>query len=268
MSKAKYPATCLLCRAEFDKSIIWRHLSKCAANIEQGYIGNKKYKKRTLYLLRIQAKYNPFYWLYVEAQDQARVGDVDDLLRGIWLECCGHLSAFSWADTADQKDAWSLEEFIETGTGEYPNDVPMDATIQSVWKPKRNLQYQYDFGTTTDLTLRMVSQRSGLVKPKELVRVVARNHQPVVPCGNCGQPATVVSPEYSYDTSGWLCDACRTKSTVPDNADEDEYYDEQYFLPVLNSPRTGACGYNGSSLVHLGEPLPIYALPEEKEGED
>lgn len=34
------------------------------------------------------------YWLYLEMPARATLTDLDGFLRDIWLECCGHLSAF------------------------------------------------------------------------------------------------------------------------------------------------------------------------------
>lgn len=39
-----------------------------------------------------------------------------------------------------------------------------------------------------------------------------------------------------WDGEGWLCESCAKNHEC----------DEDMFLPVLNSPRTGVCGYTGS----------------------
>src|SRR5438045_3051287 len=53
------------------------------------------------------------YWLHLEAGPTATLEDLDLYLRRIWLECCGHLSAFQingvrYAAVPD--DEWGLEE--------------------------------------------------------------------------------------------------------------------------------------------------------------
>jgi hypothetical protein len=43
--------------------------------------------------------------------------------------------------------------------------------------------------------------------------------------------------ENSYDESGWFCERC---------AEENDLNTEEMTLPVVNSPRTGVCGYTGT----------------------
>ena len=35
----------------------------------------------------------PEYWLHVEGRETASLQQLDSLLRRVWLECCGHMSA-------------------------------------------------------------------------------------------------------------------------------------------------------------------------------
>jgi hypothetical protein len=94
--------------------------------------------------------------------------------------------------------------------------------------------YEYDFGTTTELKLRVLAERLG-PRQREAVQVLARNNPPVFPCVVCGQEATQVCTQCIYEDEGWLCDAC---------VSEHECGDEMC-LPVVNSPRVGMCGYAG-----------------------
>ena len=94
-------------------------------------------------------------------------------------------------------------------------------------------KHDYDFGTTTRLTLRVL----GMVKvplPAHEIRIVARNDAPEMLC-ECGQPATWVCTECYWDDEGLLCDKCA----------EDHECGEECLLPVVNSPRCGVCGYCG-----------------------
>ena len=68
-----------------------------------------------------------------------------------------------------------------------------------------------------------------------LVRVLARNDAPVLPCDVCGKEATHVCTRCIYDDQGWLCDACVAEHECG----------EEMLLPVVNSPRVGMCGYEG-----------------------
>lgn len=49
-----------------------------------------------LSLLRVEGEHG-LYWLGVEAKASARLRHLDQFLRRIWLECCGHLSKFEIA---------------------------------------------------------------------------------------------------------------------------------------------------------------------------
>ena len=51
-------------------------------------------KQTGLFVLLINDKYSKQYWLAVEMKDTASLKDLDQFLRDIWLECCGHLSDF------------------------------------------------------------------------------------------------------------------------------------------------------------------------------
>ncbi len=65
--------------------------------------------------------------------------------------------------------------------------------------------------------------------------VLSRNEAPVIVCQSCGKPATQVCSQCVYDGEGWLCEECA----------EDHECGEEMFLPVVNSPRVGMCGYTG-----------------------
>ncbi|MGZ8519503.1 MAG: hypothetical protein ACXWX7_05065, partial [Candidatus Binatia bacterium] len=68
------------------------------------------------------------------------------------------------------------------------------------------------------------------------VRLLARNEPLVWPCDDCQAPATVVCPFCIDSGDGLFCDA---------HADAHEHAGEEVYLPVVNSPRMGVCGYTG-----------------------
>ena len=69
------------------------------------------------------------------------------------------------------------------------------------------------------------------------VRVLARNDPPDIPCGICHKNAAAyIDMESPDDESGWFCEQC---------AEEHDLDTEEMVLPVVNSPRTGVCGYTG-----------------------
>lgn len=96
-------------------------------------------------------------------------------------------------------------------------------------------RYEYDFGSTTSLTGHVLSGRHGSIG-REPVRLLARNEPLAWACARCGAPATTICP-YCLDTDdGLFCDA---------HAEVHEHADEDIYLPVVNSPRMGVCGYAG-----------------------
>ncbi len=165
-------------------------------------------------VLRFVAVGAPNYWLIIESKAEAPLRQLDKLLRQLWLECCGHMSAF------------------RVGRRELAMTTAISIAFAGV---ASKLDYEYDFGSTTALTGERVSKRNGSIG-RESVRLLARNEPLVWPCGECNVPATVVCPYCIDADDGLFCDA---------HADVHEHADEEVYLPVVNSPRMGVCGYTG-----------------------
>lgn len=227
MSRVTTKATCPFCQGMFGKAGMTKHLAACkarAAAIEAE--SQQKSRRGRLFHLVVAGRHAPMYWMHLEVPADAHLTDLDSFLRETWVECCGHLSAFQIAGVSyDSMDA------IEWGSG----DKPMDGVkLGKVLGVGQQGIYEYDFGTTTELSLSVVAERTGPVGGKTIT-VLARNEPPAIPCQNCGQPATEVCTECVWDGTGWICDAC-----VATHACGDEM-----LLPVVNSPRVGMCGYSG-----------------------
>jgi hypothetical protein len=97
---ARTPQTkgiCQFCRREIAKAGVVRHLAACepwqGAMAEAERSGRKT---ETLHHLRVQAAGLPQFWLDLEMRGSAKLQDLDKYLRAIWLECCGHMSQFSF----------------------------------------------------------------------------------------------------------------------------------------------------------------------------
>ena len=99
----------------------------------------------------------------------------------------------------------------------------------------QQFEHEYDFGTTTELKLKVVAEREGMAVKGKPVQVLAQNEPPEIPCENCGKLATQVCSECIYEGEGWVCDDCA----------EEHECGEDMLLPVVNSPRVGMCGYTG-----------------------
>jgi len=184
-----------------------RHLMSCpAAAYDAGGA------QTALVQLRIEAAADPRYWLYVEARSDATLQQLDALLRRVWLECCGHMSAF------------------RVGREELAKRSAIGLVLG-----RRGLAftYDYDFGSTTSLRGQVLGERQGS-RGRAALRLLARNDPRSWRCEMCTRPATVVCP-FCIDSGPCLfCDG---------HAQEHPCAEEEVYLPVVNSPRMGVCAY-------------------------
>ena len=230
MTRQSSRGTCSFCKGTFAKSTMARHLNSCKARPEaEGESGAKGEAGRKVLHLQVEGLYQPMYWLHIEIPENATLEDLDDFLRVFWVECCSHLSSFEINGES------YISEVFE------PGDRSMKIALKKVIEPGMKFEYIYDFGTSTELLIKVLSVRESRVKGKD-VRVLARNEPPDIRCQICGKPATKVCSMCVYEGEGWLCDECAEKHKC---SEEDEYC-EDMFLPVVNSPRVGMCAYEGS----------------------
>ena len=121
--------------------------------------------------------------------------------------------------------------------------------------------YDYDFGSTT--TLKITVMDTGFFRPRQrnAVRLLARNEDYVFECRDCGQPADYVNAEcFDYLENPFICEACAEKQRQraengedEDEPDDEQRYDPDMLLPIVNSPRMGVCGYEGELDVYTFE---------------
>jgi len=123
----------------------------------------RKSQKTKSFHLVVEGRYSPAYWIHLSAPANTTLEALDRFLRDIWLECCGHLSAFTIE--GKRYSSGSMEEFDEKG---------MDVTLGEVLRPGMKFYHEYDFGTTTELMLRVVSRGEGKIKG-ESIRLLVRN---------------------------------------------------------------------------------------------
>lgn len=165
-------------------------------------------------MLKIEGAYAKDYWLFVDIPLTASLTSLDHFLRDIWLECCGHMSAFSSKGHREMKNSRKFSTF----------------------EPGDQFLHEYDFGDTTE-TLITVVDRTRRKPQKAAVRLLARNIPFQFQCAACGAPATDICTECIYETDNpFYCAACAEK-----------HEHEEMLLPVTNSPRMGVCGYCGDS---------------------
>jgi hypothetical protein len=207
-----------------------RHLKGCSANHEpsQG-------KPARLFHLRVEDAYSPIFWLDLEMKAQAPLAKLDSFLREIWLECCGHLSSFDIEGvsyTVSPSGGGFFGGFVERS---------MKAKLGDVASEGIRFHHTYDFGTSTELKLRVVGEREGRIG-REPLRLLSRNEALIWNCTVCDEPAD------------WVCTYCMYEQENPfycevhADGEEHECAEEEALLPVVNSPRMGMCGYTVAAL--------------------
>ncbi len=221
--------TCYLCQGKFSKVAMARHLAKCRQEKTKATGTPKK-------ILHLQVAGVPWanYWMHLEMPAHAKLIEVDEFLRQTWLECCGHLSAFTIEGR--RYAIHPVDDFMMDSDF---HEETMNRTLDSVLKPGMTFKHEYDYGTTTELALKVVAERQGTAKGNSIT-LLARNDPPDYKCENCKQKlATQVCSVCMYYKAAWYCDDCYEKHACYKKG-------EDYFLPVVNSPRVGQCGYTGT----------------------
>jgi hypothetical protein len=203
MATTKTDAICFICGKTLVKTAAKNHIVKEHSDGGEECV-----------LLKIEGAYDKEYWLYVDAPKKDALEELDDFLRQIWMECCGHMSVFY-------------------AGGPY-NEVDSSRKLSS-FAAGDKITYAYDMGSTTECLITFAGE-TRRPKQKDSVRVLARNIAPVFECASCGKPAAHICRECMYDSDNPnYCEKCLDKH-------EHEY---ELALPITNSPRNGECGYCG-----------------------
>jgi hypothetical protein len=209
---------CVFCGREMTRGGLAKHLESCAARQEAvSHADQNPGNEQTIYHLQVQDAWAGDFWLHLEMRDSATLKTLDSYLRTIWLECCGHLSQFSFDSYGDEQ-------------------VGMSRKAGSVFRPGMELLHIYDFGTSSETKIKVVSARQGKPLTKHSIYLMARNEPPEVKCCKCGEPAA------------WLCMECEDEETGAALllcGKHVKAHKEHAILPFVNSPRTGMCGYEG-----------------------
>jgi len=206
-----------------------RHLRSCPerqaslAKVEKG-----RGPLQPIYHLLMQDAWSGDFWLHLELPGRTKLEELDHYLRAIWLECCGHLSAFEigsvyYTQIFDDGLSWREER-------------DMSVPVAKVFHPGLEFNYEYDFGTTTHLKGKVVRKREGKWRGKPIA-LMARNAPQSFDCVLCGKAAE------------WICSECLWEDQAGCTYCEDclvnhECGDEMG-MPIVNSPRMGMCGYVG-----------------------
>lgn len=200
---------CYFCGKEISSGKMQNHLLKEHLNIEGG--------DEPCYVLEIVGlDEDKSCWLLVDIPCKSILKTLDNFLRRIWMECCGHMSCFH--------DEGRDEINIRRKMKDFPaNDMDV-------------LFYEYDFGTTTECVI-FINGKTMRPKQSKPIRVLARNVPTRYKCAGCGAPATQICSECFCEVGdeARFCASCA------------ETHEHDYaILSITNSPRCGHCAYDGT----------------------
>ena len=209
---------CERCGARASRSGMAVHLRRCVPA-----------EGATFVHLRVHGSASPDYWLDLAVDPTATLKQLDQFLRRLWLECCGHLSCF-------RIDAIQFSSLIDRTFAAFgPPERSMGATVGEVFTRRgQRARYDYDFGSTTELSLSVAGARV-VASAKPRLQLLARNEPPIRPCAICRQPAALICAICLYEGEPFVCDEHARAHGCG----------QEGLLPVVNSPRMGTCGYTG-----------------------
>lgn len=216
---------CSLCGGVFGKTAMKKHIVQCLQKHPFRKPSGFPVPIQTrLFTVLVMGSFLHEYWMYIEVPSNSLLRGLDNFLRNTWVECCGHLSAFTINGMRYMSET---DEYFK-------EDKSMNYVIDKVLIPGQEFSYEYDFGSPTQLELKVVHDRE-VEDSGRSIEILARNEAPLVRCDSCGKIATHICRNCSNSGHGWVCDDC-----APDHD-----CGEDLLLRVVNSPRVGVCGYTG-----------------------
>ncbi len=202
---------CIFCKGVYAQNEMNKHLTGHLTKMAK----EDTDKKSEIYC-HIEVEAGEMF-LHLLVKGNRAMKSIDQYLRNIWLECCGHLSDF----------------------GHKNYEVSMKERVEDVFQPRVKLFHDYDYGTTTRVFLR--ARKHYLLNLPEDIILLSRNEPLKLMCANCKKkPAVNICTVCWWDDYALYCEDCSEKhaETCEDFADYAE-------MPVVNSPRMGECGYTG-----------------------
>lgn len=205
---------CLFCEQLLSQKEVGKHMSKHLGEMERNDAG----KSHNNYChIEVEA-YEMFLHLLVRGETSMK--SIDQFLRKIWLECCGHLSNF----------------------GHKNYEIKMKHKVEDVFQPRIKIYHEYDYGDTTRVFLKAHKQYR--LNLKENVILLSRNEPLKILCSSCTRnPAVNLCAVCSYNDDAFFCEKCSEKHTA-----ECKDFVDHAEMPIVNSPRLGVCGYTGGRI--------------------
>lgn len=151
-----------------------KHLAACKENLFAHAKEKTKYYEVVFY-----GKYDKDYWLIIQVKENATLKDLDQFIRNIWVECCGHLSAF---DIYGQRyESIPANDFYWREPAK-----SMNCKLKNIFEQGMQMEYEYDYGSTTELII-CVQDFYNAPNQKEKITILSRNNPPQFVCSICGK---------------------------------------------------------------------------------
>ncbi|MFM2268241.1 MAG: hypothetical protein RL757_1682 [Bacteroidota bacterium] len=171
------------------------------------------------------------YFLNLLVDANAQLVLLDDFLRAIWLECCGHMSTLM-----DKSKKYDFD-FDDDTIGE-----DMSQTAKQLFQKGQKLKYEYDMGSTTRLDITVLEEYS--VSALGGIQILSRNEPLKLLCHLCNEkPAVKMCSIHNWNEPSLFCKSCSTK-----HKKECDDFADYSAMPIVNSPRMGICGYEGGRI--------------------
>ena len=154
---------------------IAKHLQTCKKRVD---LYEKAEKTEKYFELLLYGAYNKDYWLIIQIKENATLDDLDRFIRDIWVECCGHLSVFEIDGVSYER-----EPDDDFGWGEPAKST--NHTLKQVLTTGMIFNYEYDFGSTTEIMVKVLDHYTAQ-KQNEKVVILSRNNPPEFACSICG----------------------------------------------------------------------------------
>src|SRR6059036_1130214 len=117
---------CGLCGGTFGKAAMTKHLKSCRQSKAGGG-----------FHLLVEGRRQPEFWMHLEAPPATSLEELDQYLRDIWLECCGHLSSFTIHN----------RRYVSQRFDDFEDDRSMNVPLRKVLQTGLRFYHEYDFGT-------------------------------------------------------------------------------------------------------------------------
>lgn len=140
-----------------------RHLDTCKKR-EESFKDENKRSKQGYFQISISDKCDKDYWIIIEINEKATLRELDSFIRDIWVESCGHLSSFIVGninyDIVPNDEFCNDDDFLASIFGRR-QVKSMDYKLKDVLEVGQKFKYEYDYGSTTELTLKVDRHRIG-----------------------------------------------------------------------------------------------------------